>query len=409
MPAGLLHMSRFLQVVSVTDAVIAAVKTAPAPETESVPVEQSAGRVLAAPLAADTDIPGFDRSVVDGYAVRSPDTHGASDAIPALLRSVGRVAMGMGDTGLVVRAGECTYIPTGGVLPEGADAAVMVEYAEEAGDTILIKKPVSHGENVLLRDEDFRKGEIVLRPGRRLTPQDTGVLAACGCALVPVAKKPVVGIISTGNELVPVTAVPGPGQVRDANASMLAAWLSEYGCIPRLYGIVKDEREAFEAVIAKALPECDVVLLSGGSSKDDRDMTAGVIAGKGEVLIHGIAIAPGKPTIIGRIANKPVFGLPGHPASAFVVLIAIVRPLLDTMLGLEKPLIRTVKATLSENIPSQRGREEYVRVRVENGAAVPLFGKSGLLNTLIKSHGLVRIPAGYEGLEKGSEVDVILW
>jgi molybdopterin molybdotransferase len=402
-------MSRFLHVVSVKDAVRAAVTTAPAPVPESVPVEQSAGRVLAATVAADTDIPGFDRSVVDGYAVRSRDTHGAGDAIPALLQIVGRVAMGTGDTSLVVRAGECTYIPTGGVLPEGADAAVMVEYTEEAGDTILIKKPVSHGENVLLRDEDFRKGEIVFRPGRRLSPQDTGVLAACGCAMVPVAKKPVVGIISTGNELVPVTAIPGPGQVRDANASMLAAWLSEYGCVPRLYGIVKDEHEAFEAIIARAIPECDVVLLSGGSSKDDRDMTAGVIAGKGEVLIHGIAIAPGKPTIIGKIAGKPVFGLPGHPASAFVVLISIVRPLLDTMLGLEKPLLRTVKAPLRENIPSQRGREEYVRVRVENGAAIPLFGKSGLLNTLVKSDGLICIPAGYEGLEKGSEVEVILW
>ena len=248
-----------------------------------------------------------------------------------------------------------------------------------------------------------------MRPGRRLTPQDAGVLAACGCAMVTVAKKPVVGIISTGNELVPVTAIPGPGQVRDANASMLAAWLSEYGCIPRLYGIVKDEREAFEAIIFKALPECDVVLLSGGSSKDDRDITAGVIAGRGEVLVHGIAIAPGKPTIIGRIEGKPVFGLPGHPASAFVVLIAIVRPLLDRMLGLEKPLIRTVKANLEENIPSQRGREEYVRVRVENGKAIPQFGKSGLLNTLVSSDGLVCIPAGYEGLEKGREVEVILW
>jgi molybdopterin molybdotransferase len=227
--------------------------------------------------------------------------------------------------------------------------------------------------------------------------------------MVTVAKKPVVGIISTGNELVPVTAIPGPGQVRDANASMLAAWLSEYGCIPRLYGIVKDEREAFEAIIFKALPECDVVLLSGGSSKDDRDITAGVIAGRGEVLVHGIAIAPGKPTIIGRIEGKPVFGLPGHPASAFVVLIAIVRPLLDRMLGLEKPLIRTVKANLEENIPSQRGREEYVRVRVENGKAIPQFGKSGLLNTLVSSDGLVCIPAGYEGLEKGREVEVILW
>jgi molybdopterin molybdotransferase len=402
-------MSRFLHVVAVADAVRVSVKIAPARATETVPVEQSAGRVLAAPVTADIDIPGFDRSVVDGYAVRSADTTGAGDAIPAILQCVGRVAMGTSDTKLVVRDSECTYIPTGGVLPEGADAAVMVEYAEEAGDTILIKKPVSHGENVLMRDEDFKKGGIVFRTGRRLTPQDAGVLAACGCAMVTVAKKPVVGIISTGNELVPVTAKPGPGQVRDANASMLSAWLSEYGCVPRLYGIVKDEREAFDAIISKALPECDVVLLSGGSSKDDRDMTAGVIASRGEVLIHGIAIAPGKPTIIGRIEGKPVFGLPGHPASAFVVLIAIVRPLLDAMLGLEKPLIRTVKATLSVNIPSQRGREEYVRVRLENGTAVPLFGKSGLLNTLIKSDGLVRIPAGYEGLEKGSEVEVILW
>jgi molybdopterin molybdotransferase len=365
--------------------------------------------VLAAPVAADTDIPGFDRSVVDGYAVRSSDTTGAGDAIPAILQCVGRVAMGTSTMKIIVRAGECAYIPTGGVLPNGADAVVMVEYVEEAGDTILIKKPVAHGENILQRDEDFKKGELVFRPGRRITPQAAGVLAACGCAMVPVAKKPVVGIISTGNELVPVTAVPAQGQVRDANASMLAAWLWEYGCTPRLYGIVRDEREAFETVIARALPQCDVVLLSGGSSKDDRDMTAGVIADKGEVLIHGIAIAPGKPAIIGKIGKKPVFGLPGHPASAFVVLIAIVRPLFDKMLGLEKPVLPTVKATLADNIPSQRGREEYVRVRVENGRAMPLFGKSGLLNTLVKSDGLVCIPAGFEGLEKGSQVEVILW
>jgi molybdopterin molybdotransferase len=401
-------MSRFLQVVAVPEAVRAAVAIAPATAPETVPVEQSAGRVLAAPVVADTDIPGFDRSVVDGYAVRSADTTGAGDAVPALLRCIGRVTMGTGRN-LVIRDSECAYIPTGGTLPDGADAAVMVEYTEEAGDTILIKKPVAHGENVLLRDEDFKKGETVFLPGRRLTPQDAGVLAACGCARVTVAKKPVVGIISTGNELVPVTETPGPGQVRDANASMIAAWLSEYGCVPRIYGIVKDERAAFEAVLARALPECDVVLLSGGSSKDDRDMTAGVIAGAGEVLIHGIAIAPGKPTIIGKIAGKPVFGLPGHPASAFVVLIAIVRPLLDTMLGQKKPLLRTMQATLAENIPSQRGREEYIRVRVENGAATPLFGKSGLLNTLVKSDGLVCIPAGFEGLEKGSRVEVMLW
>jgi molybdopterin molybdotransferase len=402
-------MSRFLNVVPVVDAVAAVTRMSHQPVREMVPVESSGGRILAVAIAADTDIPGFDRSVVDGYAVRAVDTAGAGDAIPALLNCTGRIAMGRQDAKVAVGPGTCTYIPTGGVLPAGADAVVMVEYSEEAGDTVLVKKAVSHGENVLLHDEDFKKGETVFFAGRKITPQDAGVLAACGCATVTVAKKPVVGIISTGNELVPVTMVPGPGQVRDANASMLAAYLSEYGCTPRLYGIIPDERLAFEAVLSRAVPECDVVLLSGGSSKDDRDMTAAVIAAMGEVLIHGIAIAPGKPTIIGRIANKPVFGLPGHPASAFVVLIAIVRPLIDQMLGIPRPIQRTERATLAVNIPSQRGREEYVRVTLENGIATPLFGKSGLLNTLIRSNGLIRIPAGAEGLEQGSVVEVILW
>lgn len=402
-------MSRFLSVISVADAVKAAEKIAPALQEEMVPADASAGRVLAADVRSDTDIPGFDRSVVDGYAVRSGDTTGAGDSVPALLRCVGRVSMGTHAPSLVIGNAECAYIPTGGVLPQGADAAVMVEYTDIAGDTVLVKKAASHGENIIRKDEDFRSGETVFFSGRRLTPQDAGVLSVCGCAMVTVAKKPVVGIISTGNELVPADIVPGPGQVRDANAPMLAAWLLEYGCLPRRYGIVKDEREAFETVITRAVAECDVVLLSGGSSKDDRDMTASVIASLGEVLVHGIALAPGKPTIIGRIREKPVFGLPGHPASAFVVLIAIVRPLIDRMLGQAAPLLRTVKATLSVNIPSQRGREEYVRVTVTDGIATPLFGKSGLLNTLVSSDGLVRIPAGFEGLEKGSVVDVILW
>ncbi|MDD1687495.1 gephyrin-like molybdotransferase Glp [Methanoregula sp.] len=402
-------MSRFLTVIAVTDAVAVAEKIAPAPKMETVPVDQCAGRILAQDITADTDIPGFDRSVVDGYAVRSSDTTGASGSSPALLQCVGRVMMGGRDSTLAIGNTECIYIPTGGFLPAGADAAVMVEYTEKAGDTILIKKPASHGENILLKDEDFRKGDTVFFKGRKITPQDAGVLAACGCAAVPVAQKPVVGIISTGNELVPASVVPEPGQVRDANGPMLAAWLAEYGCIPRRYGIIRDDRESFEMMIAKAVPECDLVLLSGGSSKDDRDMTAAVIAAKGEILVHGIALAPGKPTIIGKIDGKPVFGLPGHPASAFVVLIAIVRPLLDRMLGQKRPLLRSIPAILGVNIPSQRGREEYVRVVVDQGVATPLFGKSGLLNTLVKSDGLICIPAGYEGLEKGSRVEVILW
>ena len=402
-------MSRFFHVIPVTDAVAAVLRIAPGPVTETVPVESASGRILAMDITADSDVPGFDRSVVDGYAVRAADTAGAGESVPALLTCTARIAMGRQDSEITLAPGTCVYIPTGGVLPAGADAVVMVEYTEEAADTVLVKKGVSHGENVLRRDEDFKQGEIVFSAGRRISPQDAGVLAACGCAAVTVTKKPVVGIISTGNELVPATVVPGPGQVRDANAPMIAAYLADYGCIPRLYGITPDEREAFKAVLTRAVPECDVVLLSGGSSKDDRDMTASTISAMGEVLVHGIGIAPGKPTIIGRIADKPVFGLPGHPASAFVVLIAIVRPLLDRMLGISQPIQRTVRATLAVNIPSQRGREEYVRVRLENGVATPLFGKSGLLNTLVQSDGLIRIPAGAEGLEQGSKVEVILW
>lgn len=326
-----------------------------------------------------------------------------------MLHSSGRIAMGATVSPTRIGPGTCMYVPTGGVLPDGADAVVMIENTEIAGDLVLVKKPVADGENVLLFNEDFRKDETVLPAGRRLSPQDVGVLAAAGCARVPVAKQPVVGIISTGNELVPVTELPAQGQVRDANAPMLGAFLQGYGCIPKHYGIIRDEREEFESVVSRAVADCDVVLLSGGSSKDDRDMTAGVIAGLGEVLIHGVAIAPGKPTIIGRISGKPVFGLPGHPASAYIVLIAIVRPLLDRMTGVTNPLVRTVRATLSLNIPSQRGREDYVRVRVEDGIATPVFGKSGLLNTLVKSDGIIRIPAGSEGLEKGSGVEVILW
>ena len=376
---------------------------------EEIPLDSATGRILSADVIAGEDIPGFDRSIVDGFAVQAEDTTGASDAIPSLLRCTGRVAMGRPDAGLTVTATTCVYIPTGGVLPKGSDAVVMVEHTSVTGETVLVKRPVPKGENVLMHDEDYRRSAVILPSGRRITHQDAGVLAASGRSSVIVAKKPVIGIISTGNELVPVTATPRPGQVRDANASMLSAYLREYGCTPRLYGIIRDDRESFEAALSTALTECDAVLISGGSSKDDRDMTAGVIASKGEVLVHGIAIAPGKPTIIGRISTKPVIGLPGHPASAFVVFVVIVCPLLDRMLGQKKPYLRTTKAALGESIPSQKGREDYVRVRLENGIAYPIFGKSGLLNTLVSSDGIVCIPAGSEGMERGNDVDVIVW
>jgi len=400
-------MSLFLSVVSLEEAESVIRSIAPAPRDEEIPLGEALHRVLARDLAAREDIPGFARTTVDGYAVRAADTVGASDGIPAILRLTGEVGMGREPAG-PLGAGEGFALPTGAMLPPGADAAVMVEHTERIGEEVLVKRPVAPGENVILPAEDFAKGSVILPRGRVLSPRDTGILAATGYEQVSVYRKPVVGVISTGNELVPVGETPGPGQVRDANGPMCAAFATELGCRPVLYGIVRDDRDALMRALERATGECDALLLSGGSSKDVRDLAASVISERGEVLVHGIGIAPGKPAIIGRAGGKPVLGLPGHPASAYVILHALAGPLLSAMSGVRRDE-RKVTAVLSENIPSQKGRVEFVRVKVRDGKAVPCFGKSGLLNTFAGSDGLVRVPAGREGFEAGESVEVILW
>jgi molybdopterin molybdotransferase len=400
-------MSLFLEVVPVARAVETVRSIAPAIGDEMVPIGDALHRVLAEDVRAGGDLPGFDRSVVDGYAVRASDTTGSSESMPAMLVLEGRIEMGQAPAGSV-GPDRCWYIPTGGVMPPGADAVAMVEYAERAGDEVLVHRAVAPGENVLGRDEDFAAGSVVLPSGRRLSPQDLGVLAAAGVAEVPVRRVPKIGIISTGNEVVPVEAALAPGRVRDANSYLCAGFVREQGCEPRRYGIVRDSPELLRPVLEGAVASCDCVLISGGSSKDVRDMSAGVIGDLGEVLVHGIAIAPGKPTIIGRVGTTPVIGLPGHPGSAFIVLVAVVRHLLAAMSGAPVSPCR-VRARLAANIPSAKGREDYVRVHLEDGAATPVFGKSGLLNTLVQSDGIVVVPAGCEGFETGEEVEVVLW
>ena len=369
-------MSLFLHVVPVTEAVATIRHLAQLQETEHVPVEEAFHRVLASDERADVDIPGFTRSVVDGYAVRAADTTGAGDAIPAMFTSLGKIAMGA-TTDHPIAAAECMYVPTGGILPEGADAVVMVEQTELFGDQVLIKKPVAHGENVLFYNEDFARGETVLTSGRQISAQDIGVLAAVGCVNVPVTRMPRIGIISTGNELVAINKIPRAGQVRDVNTYIFSAYVRDHSCVPITYGVIRDDRETFRAALSRAIRECDAVIISGGSSKDDRDMAAAVIAEQGEVLVHGVAIAPGKPTIIGRCGTVPVLGLPGHPASAFVVLSVIGRHLLDGMTGVTGAAVISVPATLALNVPSAKGREDYVRVSLKDGIATPLFGMSG--------------------------------
>jgi molybdopterin molybdotransferase len=401
-------MTLFLKTVSVDEAVRIARSIAPPPSIEEVCLDEAERRVLARAITADIDIPGFSRSTVDGYAVRADDTIGASESLPALLATEGSVAMGE-RADFSVMPGTCGYVPTGGEIPAGADAVTMVEYSEVIGNEVLVKRPVAPGENVMARGEDFSTGELILSPGRLLSPREVGVLAAVGGAEIPVFRQPVVGIISTGNELVPVTAVPGPGRVRDINSFLVGAFLRRQGCIPVPFGIVSDDRQALRQRFSDALSRCDAVILSGGSSKDERDLTAELIRERGEVLVHGISISPGKPTIIGRAEGKPVIGLPGHPASAYVVLLVIAGPLLAAMTGRDERAAKTEKRVLAENIPSARGREDYVRVRVSGETVLPEFGKSGLMNTLIRSDGLVRIPAGSEGLESGEMVEVLLW
>lgn len=401
-------MSLFLHLVSVSEAVAEIGNIAVKCGNESVPLPEAFHRILARDVHADVDIPGFTRSVVDGFAVRAADTTGSGDAIPSILNLKGRVEMGT-SLNHRIHSGECIYVPTGGTLPDGADAMVMIEHAEQIGEEVLVKKPVAHGENVLFFNEDFSAGEVVCTKGRRLSSQDIGVLAAAGCTDVPVIKIPRIGIISTGNELVQVNQKPKPGQVRDVNSYVVASFIRGQGGRPVLYGIVRDDRDALRSAISHAAAECDALMISGGSSKDDRDMVAAIIAERGSVLVHGIAIAPGKPTIIGKYEGKPVIGLPGHPASAFIVLIAIVRHLITAMTGETGNSMQTLRATLGQNVPSSKGREDYVRVAVQNGIAIPLFGKSGLLNTLVRSTGVIRVPAESEGLETGTQVEVIVW
>jgi molybdopterin molybdotransferase len=400
-------MSLFLRVVTLEEAIGVIRDIAPAPVEEGISLSEALHRVLARDLHAAEDIPGFARTTVDGYAVRAADTIGAGEAIPGILRLSGEVTMGT-EPGRTLGDGEAIYLPTGAMLPTGANAAVMIEYTERIGDEILVKRPVAPGENVILAGEDSPKGGLILPNGKQLSPRDIGILAAAGHDRIAVYRRPVVGIISTGNELVPVKATPGPGEVRDANGLMCAAFVEEAGCRPRSYGIVRDDRRALGGTLDMAISECDAILISGGSSKDVRDMAASVIAEKGEVLVHGIGIAPGKPTIIGRAGGRPVIGLPGHPASAYVILHALAGPLLSAMSGL-RGVEKRVSVVLAENIPSQKGRVEFVRVRIEDGRAFPCFGKSGLLNTFAGSDGLVQVPAGREGFEAGETVEVNLW
>ena len=400
--------------VKTPEEVLSILETAfsPEPRPEDVPLSEARGRVLFAPVKAPEFVPGFDRSTVDGYAVRSADTFGCSDSIPAILKLQGEVLMGEGASG-VLEAGCCMAVPTGGAMPAGSDAAVMLEYAEDYGDgTVGICRSAAPGANLIFKGDDVHPGQTVLPAGRRIAPSDIGALAALGASRVSVCRKPAVGVISTGDELVAVEETPGNGQVRDVNSAMLAALIEEAGGGAVRFGILRDDEALLRETLDRALERCDMVLISGGSSVGMKDAACRVMEARGEVLFHGIAMKPGKPTILGRAAGKPVFGLPGHPVAAFFVSRLFVRPLLDRLQG-RKTRARAVPAVLTEAVSANHGRAQYMGVFLSERDGVrfasPIRGKSGLITTLAGSDGYFCIPRDCEGAAAGETVQVYLY
>jgi molybdopterin molybdotransferase len=352
---------------------------------------------------------------MDGYAVAAADTFGASESQPAYLTVRGSVVMGAPADGRV-GPGEALRIATGAMLPYGADAVVMWEHTRESGDVLEVHRPVAPGEHIVTVGEDVREGETVLRAGRVLRPADIGLLAGLGVAEIAVARRPRVAIISTGDELVGPEETPGPGQVRNVNQYSLGAWVRHLGGEPLLLGRVRDDADEILALLRRAVAAADVALISGGSSAGARDLTRAVVESLGEpgLLFHGIAVRPGKPTVVGAHRGVPVFGLPGHPISAMVIFLVLVRPLLERLLGVP-PGESGVKvfARLTDNLPSQAGREDYYQVSLRPGGggmeATPVFRKSGLVTAMVRGRGMVRVAPDREGLEAGElvEVDVL--
>jgi len=403
----------FFQVAG-TDAVLAAFSgLAPLP-AERVPLLEALGRVLAHGVLAGIDIPHFTRAAMDGYAVIAADTFGASEGQPAYLTVRGSVPMGRAPEGRV-GPGEAWRIATGGMLPFGADAVVMWEHTREGDGLLEVLRAVAPGEHVVTIGEDVREGELVLAAGRVLRPADVGLLAGLGHAEVGVVRRPRVAVLSTGDELVGTAETPAPGQVRSMNQYALGAWLLRTGCDPLLLGQVADDEEAILAAARSGLGAADMLLVSGGSSAGARDLTRRVVERLGDpgLLFHGISVRPGKPTVVGANAGKPVFGLPGHPVSAMVIYLVLVRPVIERMLGIPAGGAGLrVPARLADNLPSQAGREDYYQVALRRAGpvleAVPVFRKSGLVSAMVRGRGMVRVPPEREGFEAGETVDVEL-
>jgi molybdopterin molybdotransferase len=376
----------------------------PTDRTEHVPLDQSHGRVLADAVVAPADVPPFDRAAMDGYAVIANDTAGASRDAPRTLRRVEVLYAGQVPS-RTLAPGECAEIATGAPIPEGADAVVMVEQTENLDGQVRVFSPVSPRQNVGRRGSDMTAGATVLEPGSFLNPSRVGALAAAGVSAVRVYARPVVAILSTGSELVEAGRSLAPGQIYDVNRHTLAAVVTLHGGQPLSLPSAPDTIEELTRVV-RDLPDADLVVFSGGSSVGDRDLVLDVLRAAGEVLFHGIAVKPGKPTALGRIGARPVLGMPGNPTSCLSNAYLLLAPMLRRIARLPAHRPQTIRARLARRIVSTTDRHQFYTVRLEDGAAVPAFKGSGDITSMAHADGYIEIPAGTPAVEAGDEVEV---
>ncbi len=380
-----------------------------AAEAETIGLSEALGKVVAEDILSPEDLPAYARSTVDGFAVHAADTYGCSEALPAMVTYAGKVLMGE-DEKRVLPKGSCMQVPTGGQVPDGADAVVMVEHSEDLGDQFrYMLKPVAPGENVNAKGDDIALGEVAVPKGTLIEPRHTAVLAALGISELKVRKPLTVGILSTGDELVDYTETPKGTEIRNINSVTLAAAVEALGCHAKQYPIVPDEEDALREAIDTVRKECDFLIISGGSSVGERDNVNRVLASFGEVYFHGVALKPGKPTMFAMLdGDVPAFGLPGHPAAAFYTFHLFAKPAILKRRG-AIAVPRYVEAELSQKVPSNHGREEILGVALEDGKAVPLPAKSGVVSVLSRADGTITIPRDLEGLERGAKVKVLLF
>ena len=399
-----------LNVVTREEAVKIILEQVPeAAAAELVDLPSALGKVVAEDILSPEDLPAYARSTVDGFAVRASDTYGCSEALPAMVTYAGKVLMGEDEKRALPKA-SCMQVPTGGQVPEGADAVVMVEHTEDLGDQFrYILKAVAPHENVNAKGDDIEQGSVAVPKGTLLEPRHTAVLAALGISQLKVRKPLTVGILSTGDELVDYTETPKGTEIRNINSVMIASAVRALGCDAKLYPIVPDEEDALQAAIDTVRKECDFLIISGGSSVGERDNVNRVLSSFGKVYFHGVALKPGKPTMFAMLeGDVPAFGLPGHPAAAFFTFHLFAKPAILKRYG-AIAVPRYVEAELSQKVPSNHGREEIMAVALENGKAVPLPAKSGVVSVLSRADGTITIPRDLEGLERGTKVKVLLF